>query len=225
MGIDLMECMRGGVTDLRLAAGTSRGDADDAGAGPHRTGVFTVLGVFQVDRYVAALMSIAKDSPASGTEPVRIPSKFVLSQPWSVERTCREVAARRSGQDLGPIQVIRLRVPTLPDMYGVISGRHRSFVARDCGDHEITAEIAGDYDCDPSGFVIQGDSLKRDIGGTFLPVSPRDPWGSPVTASEAAIAPDVSYVLQALGIRMFASDAMPHLEEAVLRAVRRDAQV
>lgn len=224
MGIDLMECMRAGVTDLRLAAGNARGDADEPGAGPRRTGVFTVLGVFPVERYVAALMSIAKGSPASGASPVRIPTKFVLSQPWSVERTSREVAARRSGQDLGPIRVNRLRVPTLPEMYGVISGRHRSFVARDRGDSEIAAEIAGDYECDPSGFVVQAQSLKREVGGTFLPVSPRDPWGSPVPAAEAAIATDISYVLQALGIRVIASDGMPHLEQAVLRSVRRDTQ-
>ncbi|TXI80672.1 MAG: hypothetical protein E6Q40_14555 [Cupriavidus sp.] len=224
MGIDLMECMRAGVTDLRFAAGSARGDADEPGAGPRRTGVFTVLGVFQVDRYVAALMSIAKGSPASRAPTVRIPSKFVLSQPWSMERTSREVAARRSGQDLGPIRVNRFRVPTLPDMYGVISGRHRSFVARDYGDHEIAAQIDGDYDCDPSGFAIQEQSLKREIGGTFLPVSSREPWGSPVAAAEAAIPPDVSHILQALGIRVLAADGMPHLEQAVLRAVQRDEQ-
>ncbi|WP_449470221.1 hypothetical protein [Sphingobium chungangianum] len=224
MGIDLMECMRAGVTDLRLATGSASGDADEPGAGPHRTRVLTVLGVFPVDRYVMALMSIAKGNPASGAPPVPIPSKFVLSQPWSIERISREVAARRSGQDLGPIRVNRLRVPTLPDMYGAISGRHRSFVARDCGDHKIAAEIDGDYDCDPSGFAIQGQSLKREIGGTFVPVSPRDPWGSPVTAAEASIPPDVSYILQALGIRVLAADGMPHLEQAVLHAVQRDAQ-
>src|SRR3546814_1579788 len=81
LGIDIMECLRAGVTDLRLPGTPMVGLENERKAGPSSTAVMSVIGPIQVDLFVAAVNAIAvKRVELQLPEQVDVETKYVLAQ-------------------------------------------------------------------------------------------------------------------------------------------------
>lgn len=220
MGIGMLECLRGGVSDVRLPGHRQLGERNLRAAGPDATGVFSVIGPFQVDLFAKALQAVAVarivvDPPS----PMAVEMRYVLAQPWSYERLVAAVEAQRQGDPAPAIKVARLSTLGLPPFYQVLEGCHRAFAARESGAVEVAAEVHEDYRCDPSAFCVHGDILMREVEGVRWPVAPEAPWGTPVEPDQAVISPDLVYTLQALGVRMTPVDGLPTFDMGLAQAV------
>lgn len=201
MGVSLLECMRGGVTDVRLPSASTT-DADNVNdAGPGATGVMSVIGPFQVDRFVAIVM---RREPAMVSTTVDADTRFILAQPWSIDHMANAAARHRSFAAACPVELNRIHIAGLPTLFSVVSGRHRAFTAREHGDLAIDAHIHADLYCEASAFEIDGSTLTRDFDGEHRPVAPAQSWGGSVPSEDAALPVDVVQILQALGCPMAA---------------------
>jgi hypothetical protein len=223
MGIDMMECLRGGVSDLRIPGHPDLGERANEMAGPDATGIFSVIGPFQVDLFARAVCATAVSrGSVAPPETATIELRYVLAQPVRFDRLVGAVRDRRDARDSLPVKVRRMTLAGLPALYQVIEGRHRAFVARDAGDNTIAARIDMDYRCEPSAFCLHGDTLMREAEGVRWPVSPLRPWDLPIEAAGAAVTPDLNYTLQALGVRSLPVSSTLSYDLNLARAVHRE---
>jgi hypothetical protein len=195
--------LRMGVIDLRLTGITVLGSENERDVGPGATGVQSVIGPFMVDRFVAALSCLVV-SKATVFERDVAELRFVLAQPWRLQRMARCISQRSDGPP-PPIDVNRISFPGLPDFYEVLNGCHRSFAARRFGDTTINVLVHSHYTCDPDAFFVSGRSLLREHGGDREPVSPADPTGPAVPLDRAALELDILLIMNALGCRSAAA--------------------
>src|SRR3546814_14685506 len=98
LGIDIMECLRAGVTDLRLPGTPMVGLENERKAGPSSTAVMPVIGPIQVDLFVAAVNAIAvKRAELQLPEQVDVEQKYVLAQHWRFDEDGRASCRVRVG--------------------------------------------------------------------------------------------------------------------------------
>ena len=220
LGIDIMECLRAGVTDLRLPGATMAGFENERQAGPSSTGVMSVIGPIQVDLFVAAASAIAiKRVELRPSEQVDVETRYVLAQPWRFDGMVDAVRCRRDGLRDERVQLTRIHIPGLPDMYSMIEGCHRAFAARESGDLVMAADVQAAIFCDVSAFCIEGRVLMREMDGKRSPVSPTHAFGSLLAPDDAVLTLDIIYVLQALGIRIFPAQRKARLDMSVGKTV------
>ena len=222
MGIAMLDCLCGGVLDVRLPGHRQLGERNLRVAGPDATGVFSVIGPFQVDLFAKALLAVAVERiEFAPPAPMAVELRYVLAQPWSYQRLIAAVETGRRGDPAPAVKVARLSTLAFPPFYMVLDGSHRAFAARDSGKVEIEAQIHEEYRSDPSAFCLHGDILMREVEGVRWPVSPKMSWGLPVEIDEAVVSPDMIYTLQALGVRMDPYDGPPTFDMSLARAVHR----
>lgn len=223
MGIDMMECLRGGVSDVRIPGHPELGERGDPLSGPDATGIFSVIGPFQVDLFAQAVQATAfSAAKLAPPETVSIELRYTLAQPFRFDRLVGAVRDRREALATAPVKVQRLSIAGLPALYQVVEGRHRAFAARDAGDIAIIAQIDLDYRCDPSAFSLHGDLLMREAEGVRWPVSPLRSWDLPIEAAGAVVTPALNYALQAIGVRSLPVGTAPSYDLSVARAVHRE---
>ncbi len=204
MGIDIMECLRAGVTDLRLPGTPMVGLENERKAGPSSTAVMSVIGPIQVDLFVAAVNAIAvKRVELHLPEQVDVETKYVLAQPWRFDGMVDAMRCHRDGLRGERVKLTRIHLPGLPDMYSMVDGCHRAFAAREFGDLVMPADVQAEIFCDVSAFCIEGRVLMHEIDGERRPVSPSHSSGSSLAPDAPVLTLDIIYVLQALGIRIF----------------------
>ena len=203
MGIAMLDCLCGGVLDVRLPGHRQLGERNLRVAGPDATGVFSVIGPFQVDLFAKALLAVAVERiEFAPPAPMAVELRYVLAQPWSYQRLIAAVETGRRGDPAPAVKVARLSTLAFPPFYMVLDGSHRAFAA-------------------PSAFCLHGDILMREVEGVRWPVSPKMSWGLPVEIDEAVVSPDMIYTLQALGVRMDPYDGPPTFDMSLARAVHR----
>jgi hypothetical protein len=123
MGIDMMECLRGGVSDLRIPGHPELGERANEMAGPDATGIFSVIGPFQVDLFARAVCATAfSRGIVAPPEAAAIELRYVLAQPVRFDRLVGAVRDRRDAQNSLPVKVQRLTMAGLPALYQVIEG-------------------------------------------------------------------------------------------------------
>ena len=220
LGIDIMECLRAGVTDLRLPGAPMAGFENERKAGPSSTGVMSVIGPIQVDLFVAAVDAITvKRVELQPSEQVDVETKYVLAQPWRFDGMVNAVRCHRNGLRGERVQLTRIHIPSLPDMYSMIEGCHRAFAARESGDLVMAADVQAEIFCDVSAFCIEGRVLMHEVDGERRPVSPTYSPGSFLAPDEPVLTLDIIYILQALGIRIFPAPRRARLDMSVAKAI------
>lgn len=208
MVMNLIDLIQAGTIDVRLPSVSPLASDDDRSAALNSTGVLTVIGgAFQVDRLAAALIATTgKCTSLEGQVTQQVETRHVLAQPWNYNRMVSAITARREERPAGPIEVMRVSGARLPTLYIVLAGEHEVFAARQAGDEQIPVQILGDYQCDFQNHFIQSGHLMDFSSGELTPVSPEEPWSGAAEWEDAKLAPDVMQIIQALGVRVIASD-------------------
>jgi hypothetical protein len=202
--INLMTCWEAGVMDTGFPVAGEQDKRLERELGPVATGIFTVLGAFQVDRVIAAFEAVTIEKIATNdTAVVPIDTRFALSQPYRADKMRQATAIRRAGAEIAPIRVARLSDPRLAALTVVTEGAHRAYAARTFGDATIPGVIHETWRLDPAAFCVLGRKLLR------RPRAGEDPLSMETVGQVADLPVDICNLLAFLGTEVRAGFHRP----------------
>jgi hypothetical protein len=202
--INLMKCWEAGVMDTQFPVAEGQDLRLERALGPIVTGIFTVLGAFQVDRVIEAFEAVTVEKvPTNDDRVVAIDTKFALSQPYRADKMRQATAIRRAGAEIEPVRVARLSDPQYAALTIVTNGAHRAYAARTFGDLTIPAIVHETWHIDPPSFCLLGRKL------LLRPRANEDALSMGTVAQAADMPVDVCTMLAFLGTEIRAGFHRP----------------